>query len=723
MTTKNIALNIIANAQGFQKEIAKIPGYTDKSAATAAMKLSTQMEKGFKKTEKQAKKSGSKIGGALTVAAGNMLANLGTMAISAIGNLPAVFAQVTTEAADFTNKINDMSMAVGMSSDTLLGLDLLARASGGTLEKMQSALGGFAKKMTDAAKGTGEAKDAFKNLDIELKNADGSIREANDVFVETADKLAGMEDATIRASTAYEVFGRKGGDIIVAMNSMGMSLLEATAMMKSFGLATDTATESAADFQRLKAVFESFSMGMKVTFMDNIIPLILEFGAIVPLVLRDMGHDFAELSGITVYYASLIADMAQMKLPDFEKAVKLSVGAFVKLRDFTNESTTALHQSLAAIQRVTATTTGLVPVVSGAADGMDDLGESASNASAELDEMKEAQSRSVSIAKQMSDMNISMADGFKKLELQETRATSAALAFVTAGASWSEVAPLVAMIESKYKNLRSELEALNNEAEKTPKLAPGSEWIEASAVAMDRTLAASNAITGAMTAGFQAEIEGITNVANHRQKKIDQRKKQIDSLRASQAGASASEKADIQSEIKALAGKNRRVRRQQKERQKQIRKLWKGQKAASIAEAIMNQSVAIAKAWATLGPIAGPIAVTGLAATLGFEIKRIAQQKAPTFHSGFFGGGAPDESPAVLRRGESVLTQGASNAIGRDGVEALNQGRGSSSTFNFHIGGRLVESLVVDALGGGAAQRTLRPGGIAVGMVNPYVGR
>tara|TARA_R110000744_G_scaffold187259_9_gene306697 strand:+ start:2451 stop:4523 length:2073 start_codon:yes stop_codon:yes gene_type:complete len=690
MTTKNIALNIIANAQGFQKEIAKIPGYTDKSAATAAMKLSTQMEKGFKKTEKQAKKSGSKIGGVLTVAAGNMLANLGTMAVSSIARLPAVFVELTTEAADFTNKINDMSLAVGMSSETLLGLDLLARASGGTLEKMQSALGGFAKKMTDAAKGTGEAKDAFKNLNIELKNADGSIREANDVFVETADKLAGMEDATTRASTAYEVFGRKGGDIIVAMNAMGMSLSEATKMMSAFGLGTEAASETAADFQRMKAVMESFSMGMKVQFMQVVIPVLLEFSSQIITAGRttaEFFHNFVlgsymliKLAGTMKKAFDPLAEPGQDLADAYLNAQKIS-GAFYASLDAADAGLSSASDRIKEL-----------------ADEIQGMGSSGGLVPA-LNEGKKA------------------AKGFMTV-LEDTAEDLAARGFVV---PWAEA--LMELSEPGAMEAWSEgvSSSMDGAIESTERLRQALQDLLMEK--MENTLAVGNAITGAMTAGFEAEIEGITNVANHRQKKIDQRKKQIDSLKKTQAGASASERANIQSEIDALAGKNRRIRKQQRERQKDIRRLWKGQQAANISSAIMNQSVAIAKAWATLGPVGGPVASIALATTLGFEIKRIRQQKAPTFHAGFFGGGAPDESPAVLRRGESVLTQGASNAIGRDGVEALNQGRGSSSTFNFHIGGRLVESLVVDALGGGAAQRTLRPGGIAVGMVNPYVGR
>lgn len=677
---RDIALNIIANAQDFQKEIAKIPGYTDKSAATAAMRLSTQMEKGFKKTEQQAKKSGMAIGGVLTSAAGNMLANLGTMAVSAIGNLPAVFAQITTEAADFTNQINDMAMATGMANDTLLGLDLLARASGQQLEQMRPGLAGFAKRMKDTSLETGEAKQAFKDLGIEMTEFEGGpLRDANEVFIETIDKLAGMEDATARTDAAVRILGESGGNLIVAMNSMGMSLSESAEMMRSFGLGTTEASEAAADFQRMKAVFESFSMGMKVAFMENIIPVVISLEGAISSAIGMVGLMIAEYIRKTVIFGSILSDLARLQLPDFNKAAQRGAEAFEAIAEFSTDAAIGMKGALEAID-------GLRQKLQGPAglnETLEGTAEAASEAELSIVQFAKGLHEGASSVDSIDGVVIRFADG-------------------VSGAT-SEVRTLGEQWAATHATMSSAvLDAIDQN---------------------QNLLTTANHVTGAITAGYEAEIEAITNVSEHRKKKIDQRMNEIQKLKEEQEGASDEEKARIQEEINGLRMKNQRIRANNRERQADIRKMWKGQKSARIAEAVMNQSVAISRAFAELGPVLGPIAATALTATLGFEIKRIRNQKAPTFHSGFFGGGAPDEGPAMLRRGESVLTQGATDSLGRDGVEALNQGRGMSSVFNFHIGGRLVESLVVDALSGGSAQRTLRPGGIAVGMVNPYVGR
>ena len=220
---------------------------------------------------------------------------------------------------------------------------------------------------------------------------------------------------------------------------------------------------------------------------------------------------------------------------------------------------------------------------------------------------------------------------------------------------------------------------------------------------------------------FGAEMELLNRVGTHRKKKNEERRDQIRDLKKEQEGASEAERFQIQQEINALKSKNRVVEKQQRKRRKEMMKAWRGQKAANLASAIMLKSVAIARGFAELGPILGPVFATGTGLALAAEIKTIRNQRPPRFHSG---GMVSDEVPAVLRKGEAVLSQRATNALGRDQVQALNSGSASSSqTLNFHLGGRLVESMVVDALRGEQSRRVLRPGAVSVGIVNPYVGR
>ena len=75
------------------------------------------------------------------------------------------------------------------------------------------------------------------------------------------------------------------------------------------------------------------------------------------------------------------------------------------------------------------------------------------------------------------------------------------------------------------------------------------------------------------------------------------------------------------------------------------------QKGISIAETIMNTATAVMKAWATAGPIAGPI-LSGIIAALGAaQIAMISSQQPPGFSEGglFEGEGGPTDDQNIIR--------------------------------------------------------------------------
>jgi hypothetical protein len=103
---------------------------------------------------------------------------------------------------------------------------------------------------------------------------------------------------------------------------------------------------------------------------------------------------------------------------------------------------------------------------------------------------------------------------------------------------------------------------------------------------------------------------------------------------------------------------------------------FKASKAAAVAEATINGAVAITRALATLGPVAGALATAGIAASTAAQIGIIASQKPAFDRGGLIQGGAmADQVPVNALPGEAVLSRGAVRAIGgQAGVDRLNRG-------------------------------------------------
>jgi len=140
------------------------------------------------------------------------------------------------------------------------------------------------------------------------------------------------------------------------------------------------------------------------------------------------------------------------------------------------------------------------------------------------------------------------------------------------------------------------------------------------------------------------------------------------------------------------------------------------QKAAAIAQITIDAAVAAIKAYATLGPIGGPVAAAAIAGIAGLQAGIVASQDAPTYHvGGMIGsaGTAPDEVGITARRGEGVLTrQGVSAIGGPEALDAANNGAGSSGalTVVHQYKHRPFNAMIIDNLGmaGSPLRRAIR---------------
>jgi hypothetical protein len=117
-------------------------------------------------------------------------------------------------------------------------------------------------------------------------------------------------------------------------------------------------------------------------------------------------------------------------------------------------------------------------------------------------------------------------------------------------------------------------------------------------------------------------------------------------------------------------------------------KAFKQQQEISIMQALINGALAITKAEADLGPIAGTIAVAGIIANTAIQVASIAKQKPPAMAKGGFfksdgkwailsGYSKQDDTNAYLRSGEAVVVSEAMQVPwARNLVSAINVGFG-----------------------------------------------
>lgn len=173
-------------------------------------------------------------------ATGMKLTVAGAAIVAAVGATVAA-------AVKFGSEMHTMSQRTGISAEALAKLKYAAEQSGASFESLTSGLKFLSRNMADAAGGTGEAAQAFKALGISVKDAEGNLRPANEVLLEAADKLKGVENDTQRTALALKLFGRGATELIPMLREGAAGIEKLGQEAERLGIVMDDKAAAAAE--------------------------------------------------------------------------------------------------------------------------------------------------------------------------------------------------------------------------------------------------------------------------------------------------------------------------------------------------------------------------------------------------------------------------------------------------------------------------------------------
>ena len=246
----------------------------------------------------------------------SMLAIAG--AISGAGVAIIAFGQ---KVADLANEMADASTKTGLATSTLQGLKLAAEGSGLSFSNLENGLIRFQSSITSAMSGTGAASDAFKTLGIDLFNSQGELKDADQLFREATEALGNMESATLRNSTAIDLFGARAGPALAQSGALG-NMHTFAELASEFGVNMENAAQEAANFQRamaeIKLVLEGVFEGLLTTVTGT----------------TKLSDGLFKIAEAIVYFGSIANDVLNILMNDF-KAVSTVFGAiYTGIRNF-----------------------------------------------------------------------------------------------------------------------------------------------------------------------------------------------------------------------------------------------------------------------------------------------------------------------------------------------------------------------------------------------------
>ena len=96
---------------------------------------------------------------------------------AAVAGLGAGLFAIANSTAKAGDEFQKMSLRLGLSTGMLSGMKHAVELSGSSMESLEKGVRTLAKRMSDADEGLTEAERSFTALGIQIKNADGSLKD------------------------------------------------------------------------------------------------------------------------------------------------------------------------------------------------------------------------------------------------------------------------------------------------------------------------------------------------------------------------------------------------------------------------------------------------------------------------------------------------------------------------------------------------------------------
>ena len=143
------------------------------------------------------------------------LVTIGTFAAlaAAVVEVEKALISMTKESAAYADEILTQSAVTGLSTEALQEYQYAAELVDVSLDTLTSSQTKMIRSMDAARRGSKEQAEAFDKLGISVQNADGTLRDAQDVFGDAIDALGAISNETERDAIAMTIFGRSARDL------------------------------------------------------------------------------------------------------------------------------------------------------------------------------------------------------------------------------------------------------------------------------------------------------------------------------------------------------------------------------------------------------------------------------------------------------------------------------------------------------------------------------
>ncbi len=245
--------------------------------------------------------AGKAVGGLVAVT------KFATIAVTA---LAGSFALLITRQAALIDRIGKVSKVTGVGAETLQKFSFAAEQAGVGTDQAQVALRRFSRRLGEAQKGAGELLPALKKLDIDVRNADGSFKSAEEVLFEFADGIANTDDATQRLALAFKAFDSEGAELVNTLMGGAAGLQEMFSRAEALGAVLSTsAIQGVEDFNDSFNELQTLTTGVANAFTAELAPALEQITKDITELILKIAEDKGGFDGFAKFLKNEFIDL------------------------------------------------------------------------------------------------------------------------------------------------------------------------------------------------------------------------------------------------------------------------------------------------------------------------------------------------------------------------------------------------------------------------------
>ena len=163
------------------------------------------------------------------------------------------------QAMDAADKIAKLSSITGMNTDNLQKFDIVAKMAGSSVDGLVTSMRMLSTHAMQAAEGSRSAVTLFRDLGINIRDANGNIKSGEQLLDEFADVISRAKNPTEQMALTVRTLGRYGTELLPALKLGSQGIKEIGDRAQASGLIlSHDAVEALATFKRQMELVTTF---------------------------------------------------------------------------------------------------------------------------------------------------------------------------------------------------------------------------------------------------------------------------------------------------------------------------------------------------------------------------------------------------------------------------------------------------------------------------------